>query len=77
MAAGEVTEEVYLLLNSKWPCGESQPNQLNFDDFVSEMAVPSCRTGKVSESKRTELFMWSYFRLLTSVGGENVMLFNV
>lgn len=70
MAAGEVTEEVYISLNSWWSCGESQPNQLNFDDIVNEVTLPSGRTGKVSEHKRAELFMWSYFRLLTSVGGK-------
>lgn len=56
MAAGEVTEKVYLP-NSEWPYGDSQPNQLAFDVIVNEVALPSWRTGKVSESKRTELLM--------------------
>lgn len=48
-----------------------QSNQLNFV-YVSnnEVAAPSWRTGEVSESKRTELLMRSYFRQLTSLGGK-------
>lgn len=70
MEAGEVADKVYLLLNSQWPYRESQPNQLTFDDIINEVAVPSWRTGKVSESMSTELCMWSSFRPLTSVGGK-------
>lgn len=57
MAAGKVTEKVSPLLNSQWPYGESEPYQFNFYDIVIKVAIPSWRTGKVSESKSTELLM--------------------
>lgn len=55
--------------SSPWEWYVLQPNRLLFDDISSEVTVSSWRTGKVSESKRTELLIWSYFRPQMSLRG--------